>query len=166
VYAVTSAASGYVKSARQGGRDALREGVVVPEEGSPELLEVTIGSHSGGFETTLDPGNAIAAEAVKVAFLRQTPVGLHLEHQTSIQTRTSLAGVNRFPGFRSMSISQPGEYVVVAWTSDGAAEKLPYNEPGFLERYASLIEHTTLGETGRQPVVIHHLLPEIAFEKY
>jgi hypothetical protein len=174
-YEVMAVGNAYVRSARQGGRDALRDGVLVPEQGSPERLEVSLGERSAGFETTSDVGETQGRETITVAFLRQTSLGLHFEQQTSIQARTVPTGIQaekdpprfiRVSGLRPISDPPPGAYVVIAWTGSGASSQLPYNEPGFLDRYASLIEHATLGETVRQTVVIHHLLPNSAFEQY
>ena len=135
----------------------------MPVEGSPEPLEITLGSQSSTFDTTLDPAIAKSGEVVRVAFLRQTPLGLHLEIETSFQASNGSGGLNRIFGLRSIVTPPPGEYVVVAWAVAGDARHIPYNEPEFLERHASLIEHATLGETGRESVIIHHLLPESAF---
>jgi hypothetical protein len=165
-YAVIAVGNAYVKSARQGGRDALRDGVLVPEQGSPEPLEVSIDNRSSSFETTAELSDVAGGETIKVAFLRQTPLGLHLEQQISIYPAKDPMRVIRMSGFRPMSGPPPGEYVVMAWTGSGTPTQLPYNEPGFLDRYASLIEHATLGETGRQAVVIRHLLTNNAFEEY
>jgi hypothetical protein len=174
-YEVMAVGNAYVRSARQGGRDALRDGVLVSEQGSPERLEVSLGERSAGFETTADVGETQGGETIIVAFLRQTSLGLHFEQQTSIQARTVPTGIQaekdpprfiRMSGLRPVSDPPPGEYVVIAWTGSGASSQLPYNEPGFLDRYAALIEHATLGETGRQTVTVHHLLPKSAFEEY
>ena len=125
---------------------------------------MSLGARSASFETTADLGNAAGGKTIAIAFLRQTPVGLHFEQETLIQTekdpiwRIKMSGVRAGP--------HPGDYVVIAWTGSGTPSQLPYNEPGFLDRYASLIEHATLGETGRQPIVIHHLLPNSAFEEH
>jgi hypothetical protein len=168
-YAVTAQGPGYIRSAHQGGRDALRDGVLVPEEGSPEPLDVSIGRHSGGFEVTADLGDTPAANPIRVAFLRQTPLGLHLEQQIFIQAPTRFQNgryLRSLEGPSAHVSPLPGEYVIVAWTGSNEPYQLPYNEPGFLDFYASLLDHATLGEAGRQTLIIHHLLPNTAFEEH
>lgn len=165
IYWLTAAGVGYIRAAHQAGRDALRDGVLVPEEGSPSPLEVVIGQASGTVEVSIDSiGGGVKADgAVKVAFLRHTGSGLQLEQQYVMPiSRGAAAAANR-PMQYSM---KPGVYSVVAWSGAAGTEFLPYNEPAFLSRYGALMEQVTLGETGRQPVTIRHLLPAAAFEDH
>jgi len=119
-YAVIAVGNAYVKSAHQGGRDALRDGVLVPEEGSPEPLEVSIGNCSSSLETTADLGDTPGGGIITVAFLRQTPLGLHLEQQASIYPAKDPLKFIRMSGLRPTSGPPPGEYIVMAWTASVA----------------------------------------------
>jgi hypothetical protein len=118
-YALIAVGNAYVKSAHQGGRDALRDGVLVPEEGSPEPLEVSIGNCSSSIETTADLGDTPGGGIITVAFLRQTPLGLHLERQTSIYPAKDPLKFIRMSGLRPTSGPPLGEYIVMAWTASG-----------------------------------------------
>ena len=101
-YALMAVGNAYVKSAQQGGRDALRDGVLVPEEGPPEPLEVSLGERSATFETTADLGDTAGGKTITVAFLRQTTVGLHFEQQISIYPEKDPTRFIRMSGFQAV----------------------------------------------------------------
>jgi hypothetical protein len=163
IYALVRAdLPGYVvKSARQGGRDVLQDGLLVPEDSTPEPVEIVMSPQSSagsGVVLQQDSDGSERKEFVQVAIFQKTPIGLCLQMQQGLSWRP-----NTFARDHAIRLP-PGEYAAIAWTGAGQIAHVPYNEPGFLDRHRSAIEHFTVSG-GRQVLKIRRLLPEAAFEE-
>jgi len=98
----------YIVSARQGGRDVLREGVVVAEEGAP--VEVSLSSLGGVVTGAVVNSKGEQVPDAVVALIPDPPLDQRSDRQYTYRTeRTDQNGVFELAGI------VPGSYHVYAW---------------------------------------------------
>ena len=150
------------RSMRQGSRDAWRDGLLVPEQGSPEPLDVAYTSHCGTVEGSLTLSDSSPPANLLVALLRKMGSELIMEKQTYLS-----AGNNRNPGaalpagsmrFNFQGVT-PGEYTVYAWPPDAQVE---YAEPDFTRQFGSFGKAVTVTEDGRVTVTLDRVWQDTA----
>lgn len=155
----------YLKSARQNGRDLLREDLVVTAAGSSPI-EIEIGQGSARvMYSVANPDERPAA--VSWVALRYLGRGYRMEARGSLAPRGSAlrgplpGGANR--GF--IDGLAPGDYLFFAWDAPyGEVEQLAYNEEEFLKKYASFGQRLTVYEAQNVELVLEPRLPAAAFE--
>lgn len=151
----------YVKSARQNGRDLLRDDLVVTAGGA-DTIEIEIGQRPARV-TYLVANPAEGPAAVSWIALRYFGRSYRMEALGTLRTPVPGAppeGVNR--GFNGLA---PGDYLFFAWDGEyGQAGQLAYNEEEFLKKYASLGQRLTLYEAQNLELILEPRLPAEAFE--
>jgi hypothetical protein len=150
-----------LQSIRQGGRDALRDGVLIPEE-EPEALAVEFSATCGKIDVAVDAALHYPATSIIVGFMRRFDDVIVFDSLTA----AGLYSTSDYPGKLVSRSLAPGNYLVFGWPNRaGAVSELPYATPEFLRQYGNLGESVTIGGDAKVSVVLHHLLPTDAFEK-
>jgi hypothetical protein len=142
---VQAAGTAYVRSARQGGRDVLRDGLVIADT-PPEPLDIVLSSHGATIEGSVAFAESNQPPGAAVALLRQAGGELVLEKQIFVH------GSNRF----TIEGIAPGDYVLYAWPADAQVE---YANPAFMRQYESFSKAVTLIEDARVTVRLDRLVP-------
>ncbi len=140
----------YVRSARQGGRDVLRDGVIISSETPPAPLEITLGFPGGTVEGTVALRDGSLPERLVVALLRRDGNAMALEKQTYLTPPT--AGGNAQYAFAGVA---PGDYLVFAWPADAEVE---YAEPEFARMYEDIGKEVTVTEGATVTVNVDRVL--------
>jgi hypothetical protein len=150
----------YIRSARQGGRDALRDGVLVTPGSNPEPVDLVVGYGAARIEGPIDVLTATGQKVFNVLFLRRSG------EDWAIQTQTLILPQNPGKGFVIQSMP-PGEYIAIAWnTANGGFAEVPYNTEAFHQKFSSYLEHFTIRDTERVNVTLRNPLPAAALEIY
>jgi hypothetical protein len=156
----------YLRSAWQGGRDVLREGLVVSGDSSPEPLEIVLSGPGATVEGTIDLGDSSEPANVIVALLRRAGNEMVLEKQAYVNRSVPVGAalsISRQPtiyGGKRFTIQgvAPGDYVLYCWPADSP---VPYADPDFLEQFGTQGKAITASGTEKISVNLDRLVPRI-----
>jgi hypothetical protein len=132
----------FIRSARLGNRDVLREGLD-GNASAPDSLEVVVASKAGTVDGTAVDDRMEPAVGVRVVLM---PNMERLERYDLYKTATS----DQFGRFTMHGIV-PGDYKMFAWTS---LEPNIYFDPSFMEQYESQGKPVHLDESGHITVAL------------
>ncbi|HEV3201149.1 MAG TPA: carboxypeptidase-like regulatory domain-containing protein [Bryobacteraceae bacterium] len=168
VYRLVSPSDGpvYLRSAWQGGRDVLRDGLAVSTESESSPLEIVVGGPGGTVEGTLDLGDSSEPANVIVALLRHAGNEMVLEKQAYVNRSLPAgaivfhSGAPAFQGGKRFTIQgiAPGDYVLHCWAANSL---VPYGDPDFLEQYGTKGKAITVSGTEKVSVTLDRLVPRI-----
>jgi hypothetical protein len=147
IYRVKLALNGsfYARSVRQGGRDALRDGVVIAGA-EPDPLEIVLSSHGATIEGTVPLPDSDEGTGVLIGLLRRDGDEMVLAKQ-AYAGRGHIPGIGRF----TMQGVPPGDYVLFAWPQDAQIE---YANPEAMRQYDALGKPVSVTEDARVSVNI------------
>ena len=167
---VSSNGTAYLRSAWQGGRDVLRDGLAVSAESSPGPLEIVVGGPGATVEGTLDLPDSGQPANVIVALLRHAGNEMVLEKQSyvnrslpagaGLSARARAAGLPVMQGRSQFTIQgvAPGDYVLYCWEADSP---VPYADPDFFPQYGTLGKTITVNAAEKISVNLDRLVPRI-----
>lgn len=156
----------YLRSAWQGGRDVLRDGLVVTAGSASAPLEIVLDGPGATVEGSIDLPDSGQPANVIVALLQQAGNELVLEKQAyvnrslpagmalSVSRQPPIYGGNRF----TIQGVAPGDYVLYCWPADSP---VPYADGDFLPQYGTLGKAITVNGTEKISVNIDRLVPRI-----
>ena len=163
---------GYIRSARQGGRDALRDGVLVTPGSNPEPVDLVVGYGTARVEGSVDTLESKPTDKT-IVFLRRTGPDWTFQALTPILTQYSYMGGGPYPSAPRdgkqfvVDAMPPGEYLAFAWdNATGNFLEVPYNTEAFHQKFSSYLEHFTIRDTERVNVTLRSPLPAAALEIY
>jgi hypothetical protein len=153
----------YLRSAWQGGRNVLRDGLTISAETPPAPLEITLGAPGGTVEGTMALRDDGQADPMIVALLRRAGDAMVLEKQVylsaSLPAGRSFSINDRPPVYGGMRFTlqgvAPGDYLLFAWPADAQVE---YAEPEFARQHDDLGRPVTVTEGAKVTVNIDHAL--------
>lgn len=163
---VSSNGPTYLRSAWQGGRDVLRDGLAVSGESSPEPLEIVLGGPGATVEGTVTLPDSGQPANVVVALLRRAGNEMVLEKEQYVSSSLpagTIMSVNQWPtihGGSRFTIEgvAPGDYVLYCWPADS---QVPYADPDFIERYGALGKAITVSGAEKINVTLDRLVLRI-----
>jgi hypothetical protein len=156
--------SGFVRSAWQGGRDVLRDGMIVSADSPPRPLEIVLGTSGASIEGAVTLADSAQPANLVVALLRHSgsemvlvkdylvsgslPDGAYVQ----ISSQPPMHGGHRFT-IRGVG---PGDYLLYCWHADSPAA---YAEPDFLEQYGAFGKAITVSGPDKISVTLDRVLP-------
>ena len=124
----------YVTSIVQGQTDVLNDGLRVSTTTAEQPLTITVGSNPGTLQGRVADNQGGPAAATWVALIPEGPLRFRTAHRFASSDAAGRFQIGNVP---------PGNYRAYAWMD---AEKDDWQDPGFVERYASLGTPVQLGE--------------------
>lgn len=149
---VIPAASYYVQSILQGGRDILHDEISIADT-AVAPLEVYLASHPATLEGVLAVPTRDYRASILVALFRRSGTDLVFEKQQFVSPAVGPSGQPNLPRFTLEGIA-PGDYLLFAWPSDAQIE---YAAPAFSRLYGSMGQPVSVAEGARVTVVVDRL---------
>ena len=156
----------YLRSAWQGSRDVLRDGLAVSTESSPEPLEIVLGGPGANVEGAIALPDSGRPVNVVVALLRHAGNEMVMEKEAlanrplpagAVLSVSGVPDIQRGNRFTIQGVA-PGDYVVYCWPADS---QVPYADSDFIERYGSFGKAITVRGAEKISVNLDRLLPRI-----
>jgi hypothetical protein len=160
---ISPAGAAYLRSAWQGGRDVLRDGLTISGETPSTPLEITLGAPGGTVEGTVALRDAVQPDLMVVALLRRAGNAMVLEKQVNVSGSLPAGtafSVNDQPpvyGGRRFTLQgvAPGDYLLFAWPAEAQVE---YAEPEFARQHGHLAIAVNVTEGAKVTVNIDRAL--------
>jgi 5-hydroxyisourate hydrolase-like protein (transthyretin family) len=138
----------YLRSAWQGSRDVLHDGLTISADTPPPPVEVVLGAPGGTVQGAGASSDAAQSSAVLVALLRRDGDAMVLERQTYVVP-------SRPPRQFTLQGVPPGDYLLFAWP---ITAQVAYAEPEFIRQYESAGVPVNVSEGAKVTANIEHVL--------